>query len=68
MKWPASSAELLDQIEKMVPERLPEPGETMEAYNQHVGARRLVLQLKHARDEAKRAAARATEGKPRVRR
>lgn len=52
MQWPATADELLGEIERLIPERLPEPGETMEAFNQYVGARRLVLQLSHARTQA----------------
>lgn len=55
MKFPAGSSDLLEEIQKLVPERLPEPGETMESYNRYVGKRELVLQLLHARDQEKRA-------------
>lgn len=54
MKFPTNSFELLDEIERLVPERLPEKGETMEDYNRYVGKRELVLQLRHARDLARR--------------
>jgi hypothetical protein len=67
MKFPTSSFELLDEIQKLVPERLPEAGETMESYNRYAGKRELVLQLIHARDVARRAATRAdTPRKPNV--
>lgn len=68
MKFPHSSFDLIDEIDRMVPERLPNVGETMTDYNRYVGKRELVIQLKHLRDESRRAAARATERKPRVRR
>lgn len=58
MKFPTSSLELLEEIQKLVPERLPNEGETMESYQRYAGKRELVLLLIHARDQARRAATR----------
>jgi hypothetical protein len=66
LKFPESAVALVDEICRLVPERLPEPGETMEQYQRYAGKRELALQLVHMRDEAKRRA--ALPEKPRVRR
>nr|WP_294850049.1 hypothetical protein [uncultured Sphingomonas sp.] len=58
MKFPSGSNELLEEIQKLVPERLPNEGETMESYQRYAGKRELVLHLIHARDASRRADAR----------
>jgi hypothetical protein len=68
MKFPASSNELLDEIIRLCPERLPTEGETMQDFNRYVGKRELVLQLINARNQAIKAAARPIERSPSVRR
>lgn len=58
MKFPTSSIELLDELDRMVPERVPEAGDSMEAIQRYAGKRELVLFLKHWRDQQVRSAAR----------
>lgn len=58
MKFPDSAVALIDELERLVPERVPEAGDTMEAIQRQAGKRELVLFLKNWRDAAKRTVAR----------
>lgn len=50
MKFPASSNELLQLLEQMFPERLPEPTDTLPELQRYAGKREVVLFLKQLRD------------------
>lgn len=54
MQFPNTAAELLDEIERMVPERVPETDDTMEAIQRYAGKRELVLLLRHMQAALKR--------------
>lgn len=58
MKFPTNSLELLDELDRLVPERVPEAGDSMEAIQRYAGKRELVLFLKHWRDQLARVAER----------
>lgn len=58
MKFPTSSLELLDELDRMVPERVPQAGDSMEDIQRYAGKRELVLFLKNWRDQMQRAVAR----------
>jgi len=66
LQFPHTASALLEELERLVPERVPEAGDSMEAIQRYAGKRELVLMLKNWRDAAKRAADRPT--KPRGRR
>lgn len=54
MKFPTSSLELLDELDRLVPERVPQAGDTMEEIQRYGGKRELVLFLKNWRDQMQR--------------
>lgn len=54
MKFPLSAADLVDELELIVPERVPEAGESMESIQRYAGKRELVLFLKHLRAKRER--------------
>lgn len=54
MKLPTSAVELIDELNRLVPERVPEAGESMESIQRYAGKRELVLLLNHWRDANKR--------------
>jgi len=54
MKFPDSAVALVDELNRLVPERVPEAGESMESIQRQAGKRELVLFLNHWRDAAKR--------------
>lgn len=58
MKFPTSSLDLLDELDRLVPERVPQAGDSMEEIQRYAGKRELVLFLKNWRDQMARAAAR----------
>lgn len=51
MKFPINSLELLEELDRLVPERVPQAGDTMEDIQRYAGKRELVLFLKHWRDQ-----------------
>lgn len=59
MKFPTSSLELLDELDRLVPERVPQAGDTMEDIMRYAGKRELVLFLQNWRDQLIRRAERA---------
>lgn len=54
MKLPETASALIDELNRLVPERVPEAGESMESIQRHAGKRELVLLLMYWRDAAKR--------------
>jgi hypothetical protein len=58
VKFPTSSLDLLDELDRLVPERVPQAGDSMEEIQRYAGKRELVLFLKNWRDQMARAAAR----------
>ena len=58
MNFPAGSKELIDELARMFPERLPEAGEDPAVTQRHAGKREVVLFLIHWRDAAVRSAVR----------
>jgi len=64
MKFPDSATALVDELDRLVPERVPEAGDSMEAIQRYAGKRELVLFLQHWRDQMRR----DVERKPRGRR
>lgn len=58
MKFPTSSLELLDELDRLVPEQVPQAGDSMEAIQRYAGKRELVLFLKNWRDQMVRSASR----------
>lgn len=64
MKFPDSATALVDELDRLVPERVPEAGDSMEAIQRYAGKRELVLFLMHWRDQMRR----DVERKPRGRR
>ena len=50
MKLPLTADELIDELDKLVPECVPQAGDSMEAIQRYAGKRELVLYLKHLRD------------------
>jgi len=54
MKFRDSAVALVDELNRLVPERVPEAGESMESIQRQAGKRELVLFLNHWRDAAKR--------------
>ena len=58
MKFPTSSLELLSELDRLVPERVPQAGDSMEDIMRYAGKRELVLFLLNWRDQMKRSIAR----------
>lgn len=58
MQFPTASFALVDELDRLVPEKVPEAGDSMEEIQRYAGKRELVLFLKHWRDQKTRAAAR----------
>ena len=54
MQLPDSAMALIDELDKIIPERVPEVNATMEDIQRYAGKRELVLLLKHWRDAAKK--------------
>jgi len=54
VKFPTSSLELLDELDRLVPERVPLAGDSMEDIQRYAGKRELVLFLKNWRDQLAR--------------
>lgn len=50
MKFPQAASELLIELDRIVPEQVPQAGDSMEAIQRYSGKRELVLFLKHWRD------------------
>lgn len=50
LKFPESAKALVDEIDRMIPERVPQAGESMEEIQRYAGKRELVLFLKFLRD------------------
>lgn len=63
MKYPLTHNQL-EELERLVPEYVPQAGDTMEAIQRQAGKRELVLQLKRASEKLIREA----EASPRERR
>lgn len=57
MKFPTSASDLVDELDRLVPEAVPSAGDSMESIMRYAGKRELVLQLKHLRDKAHRRSA-----------
>lgn len=66
-KFPTTVDDLVDALERLVPERVPEVGDTLEAVQRYAGKRELVLQIKHWREQRDRADQRAAAPKQRGR-
>lgn len=62
MKFPESAVALVDELDRLYPERLPEKGESMEDYQRHAGRREVVLFLKHWRGAMSRSVGRRQRG------
>jgi hypothetical protein len=63
-KFPHTVDELFDALDRLVPERVPEAGDSMEAIQRYAGKRELVLYLHHWRGQRERAERRAvTKGR-----
>lgn len=58
MKFPASANELVDELDRMFPERVPEAGDDMITIQRAAGKRELILFLKHWKDAGVRSAIR----------
>lgn len=58
MIFPTSANELVDELDKLVPEYVPEAGDDMITIQRRAGKRELVNFLKHWRDQRVRSAAR----------
>lgn len=54
LKFPDSAVALVDELDRLYPERVPELGDTPESIQRQAGKRELVLFLKYWRDAAKR--------------
>jgi hypothetical protein len=54
LKFPDSAVALVDELDRLVPERVPEAGDSMESIQRQAGKRELVLFLKNWRDAFKR--------------
>lgn len=60
MNFPASANELVDRLDEMFPECVPEAGDDMITIQRKAAKRELVNFLKHWRDQRVRSAARKT--------
>ena len=58
MNFPASANELVDELDRMFPEVVPEAGDDMITIQRKAAQREVVLTLKHWRDQRVRAAKR----------
>lgn len=58
LKFPDTAVALVDELDRLVPERVPEAGDSMESIQRYAGKRELVLFLKNWRDALKRDVAR----------
>lgn len=56
MNFPASASELVDELDRMFPEVVPEAGDDMIAVQRQAAKRELVKSLIHWRDQKVRAA------------
>jgi hypothetical protein len=56
MQLPESATALIDELDRLYPERLPEVGAAAEEIHRYAGKREVVLFLKHWRDTAGRPA------------
>lgn len=54
MNLPDTASGLIDELDRLVPERVPEVGESEIAIHRYAAKRELVLLLKHWREAAKR--------------
>lgn len=54
MQLPNTSVELIDDLDRMFPEQVPQAGDSMETIQRYAGKRELVLLLKHWRDATKK--------------
>ncbi|EQB10413.1 hypothetical protein L284_17120 [Novosphingobium lindaniclasticum LE124] len=54
LKFPDSAVALVDELDRLVPERVPEAGDSMESIQRQAGKRELVLFLKNWRDAVTR--------------
>lgn len=63
MKFPDSATALVDELDRLVPERVPEAGDSMEAIQRYAGKRELVLFLQHWRDQMRRDVDRKQRGR-----
>ena len=54
MQLPDSSYALIDELDRIFPEKLPEPNESLESIQRHAGKREVVLFLKHWAETARR--------------
>jgi hypothetical protein len=53
MAFPETATALLDIIDRMVPEKVPEPADTMEVIQRYAGKRELVLQLRQLQAQSR---------------
>lgn len=56
MKFPASANELVDELERLFPEVVPEPGDDMISIQRQAAKREVVRFLQHWRGQATRSA------------
>jgi hypothetical protein len=54
LKFPDTAVALVDELDRLVPERVPEAGDSMESIQRYAGKRELVLFLQNWRDALKR--------------
>jgi hypothetical protein len=54
MKFPDTAVGLIDELDRMYPERLPEIGDSLEAVHRRAGNREVVLFLKQWRGQTRR--------------
>lgn len=47
MKFPETAAALVEELDRLFPERVPEIGDSMEAIQRYAGRRELILFLKN---------------------
>ena len=65
MDFPHTATALVEELDRLFPEKLPEVGDSLEAIHRHAGKREVVLFLKHWRDAAKRRADRPVKSRGR---
>lgn len=64
MKFPISADDLVDELDKFVPEYVPQAGDSMDLIQRNAGKRELVLFLKRLREHRDREVTRAaTKGR-----